>query len=109
MDISNDLLNDKSRDLSCLTEIGSNGARKKRKGKKTEALENRVKQLTEAIEKQKIEFKLLQDKIKNSPGYTPRGQTTRGVNFDRFSQIYTEKAKTKGYPNQQNYSPQILN
>lgn len=65
-----------SNDLSCITDIGSNFSkkRKKRKAKKTVILESKVKELTDAIEKQKSEVQRLQEKLKQESFSSPRGQ-----------------------------------
>jgi hypothetical protein len=65
-----------SDDVSCLTDIGSNHSkkRKKRKIKKKNMLESKVKELSDAIEKQKDEVQRLQEKMKQDSFASPEGQ-----------------------------------
>lgn len=86
-----------SNDITSLTEIGSNISRKRKRGnKKTKILENKVKELTEAIEKQKNEVMLLQEKLKQSSFSSPARQRTprNYTGQERFSKIYTERPNT---------------
>lgn len=86
-----------SNDVTSLTEIGSNVSRKRKRGnKKTKILENKVKELTEAIEKQKTEVRILHEKLKQSSFSSPTRQRTprNYTGQERFSKIYTERPKT---------------
>lgn len=62
--------------------------------------------MTDAIEKQKAEVKMLQEKLKQNVGYTPRAQrsTNAMCSSDRFSQVHTERPTY----NRNNYNSQVL-
>lgn len=91
-----------SNDGTCLTEIGSMVSRKikKRKKKKTKVLEGKVQELTDAIEKQKIEVKALQKRLRDNSLSTPRGKAAiqNLTSFERSSQIRTTRRSKSPLP-----------
>jgi len=96
-----------SNDITSLTEIGSNKSRKRKKGlKKTKLLENKVKELSEAIEKQKEEFKQFQNKIKQDTIYSPSPMKASRNNLgaDRMSFLNTKSTnmRSQEFPRKEN-------
>ncbi|CAI2368752.1 unnamed protein product [Moneuplotes crassus] len=82
-------------DAACLTEIGSTTSKKmkKKKNKRTKLLEEKVRDLSNTVTKQKAEVETLQSKLKESSVKAPKGlQTIKNMaSLERSSNIRTTK------------------